>query len=73
MKFFTNYFYIVYVKINKIMVTKEDFLSYYEAQMSGEFNMVMDANQVMNLYDIEKDTYLEIIRNYGKYYTEFVN
>ena len=31
------------------MVTKEDFLSYYEAQMSGEFNMVMDANQVMNL------------------------
>ena len=55
------------------MVTKEDFLSYYEAQMSGEFNMVMGANQVMNLYDIEKDTYLEIIRNYGKYYTEFVN
>lgn len=73
MKFFTNYFYIVYVKINKIMVTKEDFLSYYEAQMSGGFNMVMDANQVMNLYDIEKDTYWEIIRNYGKYYTEFVN
>lgn len=54
------------------MVTKEDFLSYYEAQMSGEFNMVMDANQVMNLYSIEKDTYWEIIRNYGKYYTEFI-
>ena len=54
------------------MVTKEDFLSYYEAQMSGEFNMVMDANKVMSLYDIKKDTYWEIIRNYGKYYTEFI-
>lgn len=54
------------------MVTKEDFLSYYEAQISGEFNMVMDANKVMSLYDIKKDTYWEIIRNYGKYYTEFI-
>ena len=55
------------------MVTKEDFLSYYEAQMSGEFNMVMDAHRVMSIYGIEKDTYWEIIRNYGKYYNEFIN
>lgn len=54
------------------MVTKEDFLSYYEAQMSGKFNMVIDANKVMSLYDIEKDIYWEIIRNYGKYYIEFI-
>lgn len=66
-------YYIVYVKINKIMVTKEDFLSYYEAQMSGEFNMVMDAHRVMSIYGIEKDTYWEIIRNYRKYYDEFIN
>lgn len=53
------------------MVTKEDFLSYYEAQMSGEFNMVMDAHQVMHEYGIDKNTYWEIIRNYNKYYNKY--
>ena len=54
------------------MVTKLDFLSYYEAQMSGEFNMVMDAHRVMAEYGIENDTYWEIIRNYKKYYNKYV-
>ena len=54
------------------MVTKEDFLSYYEAQMSGEFNMVMDARQVMAEYGIENDIYWEIISNYKKYYDKYV-
>ena len=54
------------------MVTKTDFLSYYEAQMSGEFNMVMDAHQVMHEFGIESDIYWEIIRNYNKYYNEFI-
>lgn len=53
------------------MVTKTDFLSYYEAQMSGEFNMVMDAHQVMDEYGIDKNTYWEIIRNYNKYYNKY--
>ena len=55
------------------MVTKTDFLSYYEAQMSGEFNMVMDAHTVMNEYGIDKDIYWEIIKNYGKYYKMYIN
>lgn len=55
------------------MVTKTDFLSYYEAQMSGEFNMVMDAHTVMNEYGIEKDIYWEIIKNYEKYYKMYIN
>ena len=54
------------------MVTKVDFQSYYAAQMSGMYNMVMDAHQVMSTYGIEKDTYWEIIRNYKKYYNEFI-
>ena len=54
------------------MVTKEDFLAYYEAQMSGEFNMVMDAHQVMLEYGIEKDIYWEIIRNYKTYYKQYI-
>lgn len=48
------------------MVTKEDFLSYEEARLSGEFNMVMDAHRVMSIYGIEKDIYWEIIRNYSE-------
>lgn len=54
------------------MVSKTNFLSYYEAQMSGEFNMVMDAHQVMSKFGIDKNTYWEIIRNYKKYYNEFI-
>jgi len=54
------------------MVTKADFQSYYAAQMSGMYNMIMDANQVMSTYCIGKDIYLEIIRNYKKYYNEFI-
>jgi len=53
------------------MVTKLDFLSYEEARKSGEFNMVMDAHQVMSIYGIEKNTYWEIIRNYNKYYNKY--
>ena len=53
------------------MVSKTDFLSYYEAQMSGEFNMVMDAHQVMDEYGIDKNTYWEIIRNYNTYYNKY--
>lgn len=55
-----------------MMVTKQDFMSYYEAQMSGEFNMVMDAHKVMSEYGIDKDVYWEIIRNYDEYYNEYI-
>lgn len=54
------------------MVSKTDFLSYEEARKSGEFNMVMDAHQVMSIYGIEKNIYWEIIRNYKNYYNKFI-
>jgi len=49
------------------MVTKLDFLSYEEARQSGEFNMIMDAHNVMAEYGIENDIYWDIIKNYSKY------
>lgn len=55
------------------MVTKADFLSYEEARQSGEYNMVMDAHQVMHDYGIDKETYWNIIKNYSKYYKMYIN
>lgn len=54
------------------MVTKDTFLNYYEAQQSGQFNMIMDANLVMSIWHIEKEDYLDIIKNYNKYYKQFI-
>ncbi len=54
------------------MVSKIDFLNYEEARLSGEYNMVMDAHQVMHDYGISKDDYWDIIRNYDTYYKKWI-
>ena len=48
------------------MVDKTIFLSYEEARQSGEFNMIMDAHQVMSQYGISREDYWEIIKNYSE-------
>ena len=48
-------------------VTEETFHRYYDAQMSGEYNMIMDASKVMEKYHISQDDYLKIITNYKVY------
>ena len=48
------------------MVDKTTFLSYEEARQSGEFNMIMDAHQVMTEYGIPREDYWEIIKNYSE-------
>ena len=53
-------------------ITKETFMKYYTAQMSGEYNMIMDAAKVMEDYNISKDDYLKIITKYMVYYTKFI-
>ena len=53
-------------------ITKETFMKYYTAQMSGEYNMIMDAAKVMEEYNISKDDYLKIITKYMVYYTKFI-
>ena len=55
-----------------IDITKETFMKYYTAQMSGEYNMIMDAAKVMEDYNISKDDYLKIITKYMVYYTKFI-
>lgn len=52
-------------------VTEETFHRYYDAQMSGEYNMIMDASKVMEKYHISQDDYLKIITNYKFYLDKF--
>lgn len=56
---------------NSSDITKETFMKYYTAQMSGEYNMIMDAAKVMEEYNISKDDYLKIIKNYMVYFTKY--
>ena len=57
---------------NSSDITKETFMKYYTAQMSGEYNMIMDAAKVMEEYNISKDDYLKIITKYMVYYIKFI-
>ena len=54
------------------MVTKEDFLNYEKARLSGEYNMAIDVHQVMHDYGISKNDYWDIIRNYDIYYKKWI-
>ena len=53
-------------------ITKETFMKYYTAQMSGEYNMIMDAAKVMEEYNISKEDYLKIIKKYMVYFTKYI-
>ena len=53
-------------------ITKEDFQKYYDVQMSGEFNMITDYRKVINASGLSKEKYYEIIKNYNKYYDEYI-
>lgn len=53
-------------------ITKEDFQKYYDVQMSGEFNMITDYRQAINESGLSKEKYYEIVKNYNKYYDEFI-
>lgn len=54
------------------MITKEKFLAYYKVQMSGRYNMIMEAKYAMADAGLTKDEYFDIINNYSKYLTEYV-
>ena len=47
-------------------VTKDQFLAYYEVQMGGKYNMF--DPRAMEETGLDKKTYMEIIKNYSKYY-----
>ena len=54
------------------MITKNDFLRYYKVQMSGRYNMIMEAGKAMKVARLTKKQYFDIIKNYGTYYKEFI-
>ena len=49
-----------------VQITREDFLKYKEVQMSGRYNMFMDARDVMNETGLNKDQYFKILQEYSK-------
>lgn len=53
------------------MITKEQFMKYYNVQMSGAYNMF--DRRAIELSGLDKETYFEIIKNYDTYYNKFVN
>jgi hypothetical protein len=55
------------------MVTKEQFLAYEAVRESGQYNMIMDGNIVMELISVTKVQYIDIIKNYSTYYNMYIN
>lgn len=45
---------------------KGAFLRYEDARQSGDYNMITDARQVMLMYNIDKEDYFYIIKNYSE-------
>lgn len=55
-----------------MIITKEKFLAYYQVQKSGKYNMIMEATPAMKDAGLTREEYFNIIKNYGKYYNEYV-
>ena len=53
-------------------ITKEKFESYYRVQMSGRYNMIMQDTLAMLAAGLTRGEYVECIKNYEKYYSEFI-
>ena len=48
------------------MPSKDNFLAYKKVQMSGRYNMVIDARQAAASAGLDLDTYFAVIQNYSK-------
>lgn len=53
-------------------ITKEKFKSYYRVQMTGRYNMIMQSSLAMEAAGLTREEYFECIKNYKKYYNEFI-
>ena len=54
------------------MITKEKFLAYYRVQMSGQYNMIIEATSAMKNAGLTRDEYFDIIKNYEDYYCKYL-
>ena len=54
------------------MITKEKFLRYEAVRTLGVYNMIMDAKAAMELADLTKEEYFEIIKHYSDYSKKYL-
>jgi hypothetical protein len=52
------------------MITREEFMKYYDVQMCGKYNM-LDSRAVKST-GLSLVKYMDIIKNYDKYYNMFL-
>ena len=57
------------METKNIEITREDFMKYYDVQMSGAYNMLDE--RALKLTGLSKEKYLNIIKNYNEYYNKF--
>jgi len=59
--------------MEKIIITKEEFLSYKEVQKSGKTNM-FDINNViyLSIIPLTKEKIMEIMKHYTDYVEKFI-
>lgn len=55
------------------MVTKEEFLKYEKVRQSGKYNMIMQMSEVLVETGLNYHNYIDIIKNYNKYYNKYIN
>ena len=49
-----------------VQITKEDFLKYKKAQMSGKYNPIKNARDMMKKTGLNKDQHFRIVKEYEK-------
>jgi hypothetical protein len=54
-------------------MTKKKFLKYYNCQMEGKYNMIMQMSEVLVETGLNYHDYIDIIKNYNKYYNKYIN
>lgn len=54
-------------------MTKKKFLKYYNCQMKGKYNMVMQISEVLVETGLNYHDYIDIIKNYNTYYKKYIN
>lgn len=52
-------------------MTKEKFLRYEKLRQSGKYNMIMNMSHVLIEAELNYHDYIDIIKNYNKYYEKY--
>jgi len=55
------------------MITEGQFREFERIRLSGEYNMVTEHEIVMNMLDLSKDEYIDLLANYDDVRDEYVD